>query len=133
MSKQIYYNIDDIRSRGAIYNLIFGEKSNGKSYQVKLKIMLENYINTGRRFILMRRWDADIKNNWIESYFANMDISSLTGGKYNTIVKYKNEILFANNLLTDDGTIKTKRGEKVRLCNTFIIRATLFKCRFYRL
>lgn len=112
MSKQIYYNIDEIRSKNATYNLIFGEKSNGKSYQVKLKIMLENYIKNKRRFILMRRWEADIKNNWIESYFSNMDIENLTNGVYNTIIKYKNEILFAKNILQEDGSIKTKRGEK---------------------
>lgn len=110
--KQVYYNIDEIRSKGCTYNLIFGEKSNGKSYQVKLKIMLENYLKTGRRFMLMRRWDADIKNNWIESYFSNMDIESLTNKKYNTIIKYRNEILFANNIIDKEGSIKTKKGEK---------------------
>lgn len=112
-NKQIYYNIDEIRSKGAIYNLIFGEKSNGKSYQVKLKIMLENYIKNNRRFILMRRWDADLKNNWIERYFNNMDIAKMTDNKYNTIVKYRNEIYFANNKLDKESRIKTTRGEKI--------------------
>lgn len=100
-NKQIYYNIDEIESKKATYNLIFGEKSNGKSYQVKLKIMLKKYLETGRRFILMRRWDADLKNNWIERYFSNMDIETLTNKKYNTIIKYRNEILFANNEVTE--------------------------------
>ena len=112
-TKQIYWNIENIMSKNAIYNLVFGEKSNGKSYQVKLIVMLKKYIETGSRFILMRRWDADIKNNWIESYFSNMDITSLTKGKYNTVIKWRNEIYFANNILTEDGAIKTKKGEKI--------------------
>lgn len=111
-TKQVYYNIDEIDSKGCIYNLIFGEKSNGKSYQVKLKKMLKKYLETGRRFILMRRWDADMKNNWIESYFSNMDVESMTDKKYNTIIKYRNEILFAKNIIGEDGSIKTKKGEK---------------------
>ena len=36
-SKQIHYNIDAITKLNATYNLIYGEKSNGKSYQVKHK------------------------------------------------------------------------------------------------
>lgn len=111
--KQIYYNIDNIRKLNCIYNLIFGEKSNGKSYQIKTKIMLDNYLKTGRRFILMRRWAEDLKNDWITAYFRNIDIDKLTNGKYNTIVKYKSEILFAKNELLDDGKIKTKKGEKI--------------------
>ena len=37
MAKQIHYNIDNISNEHANFNLIYGEKSNGKSYQVKHK------------------------------------------------------------------------------------------------
>lgn len=124
--KQIYYNIDSIREKHCIYNLIFGEKSNGKSYQVKLKILLEHYLETGRRFILMRRWAEDLKNDWISGYFRNMDIAKMTNNKYNTIIKFKSEILFAKNVMDKDGNIKTVKGEKIRICDSIIIRTTLF-------
>lgn len=39
---QVHYNLDNIDSRNAIYNVIYGEKSNGKSYQVKHKKQLKN-------------------------------------------------------------------------------------------
>ena len=36
-TKQVHYKIDNISAEKAIINLIYGEKSNGKSYQVKHK------------------------------------------------------------------------------------------------
>lgn len=75
--------------------------------------MLENYLETGRRFILMRRWAEDLKNDWIIGYFRNMDIASLTNNKYNTVIKYKSDILFAKNIVNDDGQVKTVKGEKI--------------------
>ena len=35
--KIVHYSIDEIDSKGANVNLIWGERSNGKSYQVKHK------------------------------------------------------------------------------------------------
>ena len=35
--KIVHYNMDEIDKIGANYNLIWGERSNGKSYQVKHK------------------------------------------------------------------------------------------------
>ena len=112
-NNQIYYNMDNIDSKNCIYNIIFGEKSNGKSYQVKLKKGIKKYLETGRRFILMRRWDTDMKNNWVESYFQNLDIEELTKGKYNVAIKYKNEILLAKRTINENGEIKTKKGERM--------------------
>ena len=112
-NKQIYYNIDNIDKLNCTYNLIFGEKSNGKSYQIKTKKMIEKFIKTRRRFILMRRWEIDMKNNWVESYFSNVDIQKLTDNKYNTVVKFRNEIYLANNILDEHNSVKTKRGEKI--------------------
>ena len=67
--KQVHYNIDKIDKLDANFNLIYGEKSNGKSYQVKHKKAVEHYLETGKRFILLRRWREDISNLWIEQYF----------------------------------------------------------------
>ena len=44
--KQIHYNMDNIDKIGARFNLIYGERSNGKSYQVKHKKAVEKYLNT---------------------------------------------------------------------------------------
>lgn len=107
--KQIHYNLDTIESLGATFNLIVGEKSNGKSYQVKHKRAIENYLKTGNRFILLRRWREDLTNLWIEQYFADVDVEKLTNNKYQTITVYRKVIYFAN--VSEDG--KIKRGEKI--------------------
>lgn len=54
--KNIRYNLDEIDKLNARFNLIYGERSNGKSYQVKHKKAVLKYVKTGKRFILMRRF-----------------------------------------------------------------------------
>ena len=135
MKKQIHYNIDNIDKEDALFNIIFGEKSNGKSYQVKHKKAIEHYLKTGKRFILIRRWREDISNLWIEQYFADVDVEKITNGKYNCIVQYRKVIYFANYNTEKDKVI---RGEKIRLCSSTLYRATLFwrifsRCRCYNL
>ena len=47
--KMIYYNIDNINKEGANINLMYGERSNGKSYQVKDKKMFRPYLHDTKR------------------------------------------------------------------------------------
>ena len=108
--KQIHYNIDNILKEDANFNLIYGEKSNGKSYQVKHKIGVLHYIETGNRFILLRRWREDISNLWIEQYFADVDVEKITNNKYNCITQYRKVLYFS---IYDKETGKTKRVEKI--------------------
>lgn len=110
MKKQIHYNIDNIDKENANFNIIFGEKSNGKSYQVKHKWAVEHYLNTGNRFILLRRWREDISTLWIEQYFADVDVVKLTKGKYNCITVYRKALYFS---IYEVETGKTKRFEKI--------------------
>ena len=108
--KQIHYNIDNILKEDANFNLIYGEKSNGKSYQVKHKIGVLHYLETGMRFILLRRWREDISNLWIEQYFADVDVEKLTNNKYNCITQYRKVLYFS---IYDKETGKVKRVEKI--------------------
>lgn len=126
--KQIPYNIDKIDEENANINIILGEKSNGKSYQVKHKKGIRHYLGThltkeeksfivreawtkeNHRFILMRRWREDISNLWIEQYFADVDVLQETEGKYNTINCYRKVLYLAN---YDVETGKITRGEKI--------------------
>lgn len=111
MSKQItHYNLDTIDKEDAIINIIYGERSNGKSYQVKHKKAVIKYLKTGKRFILMRRWKEEITTEKIEQYFADVDVCSLTEDKYNCISMYKKQLFLSN---YDNETGKTKRGERI--------------------
>ena len=115
--KQVHYDILPIKSKNCNYYLIYGEKSNGKSYQAKNNVALEDYLHKelydylheGYRFILLRRWREDITNLWIEKYFSDVDIKKITNGKYNCISVYKKEIYFSN----ADDSGKVTRGEKI--------------------
>lgn len=122
-SKQIHYNIDNISKINANFNLIYGEKSNGKSYQVKhkkaiipyleeceKKKLIQDSINSNERFILLRRWKEDINNLWIEQYFSDVDIEKLTNGKYNCISCYR-KVLYLS--IYDVEQNKIKRFEKI--------------------
>jgi len=108
--KKTHYNIDNLDSMGCLYNLAFGSRSDGKSYQVKHKKMVGKYLKTGRRFILLRRWNEEIKSEKIEQYFSDVDVSGMTNAKYNCIVMYKKQLYLAS---YDFENSKTTRGEKI--------------------
>lgn len=108
--KIVHYNLDNIEKENAIINLIVGERSNGKSYQVKHKKGVEKYLKTGKRFILMRRWKEEITTEKIEQYFADVDVSKLTDDKYNCITIYRKQLFLS---YYDNEKHKTARGEKI--------------------
>ena len=110
VKNQVHYNLDEIDKIGARINLIYGERSNGKSYQVKHKKAVEKYIKTGKRFILMRRLREEITSEKIEQYFQDVDVQKLTNGKYNCITLYR-KLLYLS--IYDSETGKTKRFEKI--------------------
>ena len=95
---------------GARINLIYGERSNGKSYQLKHKKAIEKYLKTGKRFILMRRLREEITTEKVEQYFQDVDIPKLTKGKYNCITLYRKNLFLS---VYDNETGKTKRYEKI--------------------
>lgn len=128
-TKQVHYNIDNIDKENANFNLIYGEKSNGKSYQVKHKKAVEHYLKTGNRFILLRRWREDISNLWIEQYFSDVDVAKLTNNKYNCITCYR-KVLYLG--IYDAENNKTIKGEKIRLCNGIVNRTTHVECFIFR-
>lgn len=129
--EKVHYNIDTIDKLGANFNLIIGERSNGKSYQVKHKKGILKYLNNtityhdyytnkgkiieenikaGSRFVLMRRWREEISSDWVEKYFDDVDILELTSGKYNCVTLFKKKI-YLSIYNTEDGS--TKRGDVI--------------------
>lgn len=84
----MFYSLDRILSKNADYNVIFGERSNGKTYATLL-YGLKQYIATGKQMAYIRRWREDLRGKRAESLFANHVangiIQELTGGKYNEV------------------------------------------------
>ena len=131
MSKIVHYNLDPIDKEGANFNLIWGEKANGKSYQVKHKKgifkyleetldyntfytdrlkVIERLVKEKSRFILLRRFKEELTSSWIEAYFSDVDIEKLTSGEYNMITMFRKELYLS---FYDIEKHKTKRGEKI--------------------
>lgn len=89
-----YYSLDDILSKNADYNIIFGERSNGKTYAA-LKYGIERYIKTGEQMAYIRRWREDLRGKRAENLFANHVanglIEELTDGKFNEVFYLSNK------------------------------------------
>ena len=102
-----HYNIDKLVACNADFNILYGERSNGKSYQLKYKRAVIKYLETGKRFILLRRYREDITTSSIEQYFQDVDVERLTKGKYNCITVYRKQIFLSN---FNSETFKTTRG-----------------------
>lgn len=81
-----YYRLNKILSTGARWLLIYGKRSNGKSYAVKEHVLSEAF-KKGSQFILLRRWDVDIKQRELLLYFADLEqvVIEMTSGVYNGV------------------------------------------------
>lgn len=91
ISKNKYYSLTNILKKDAQYNIIFGQRSNGKTYAVK-KYGLEKYIKTGEQMAYIRRQDIDLKKDKCDSLFSDLEkngvVSDLTHGEYTNIYYY---------------------------------------------
>lgn len=55
-----FYSLTEIEKRKCQYNIIIGERSNGKTFACLEKI-LKTYLKTGKQGAIIRRWDTDFK------------------------------------------------------------------------
>ena len=83
-----YYSLNKINKKNATYNVIFGERSNGKTYAT-LKQVLENYFDKGSQFAYIRRWSVDVQpkrmNNLFNAIIEDGYLEKLSGGKFTAI------------------------------------------------
>ena len=88
MSK--YYSLTAINRKNATYNVIFGERSNGKTYAT-LKQGVIDYIKNGSQMAYVRRWKEDITGRRASRLFASLvengEIPKLTNNQF-TGVQY---------------------------------------------
>ena len=99
-----YYDISEMLKTKAEYMMLLGQRSNGKSYQVK-KTVLEDFYYNGTKFIYLRRWKADIKQKEVSTYFDDIPISKFTNREYNS-VKAMNWFIYLCKI--EDGVIVEK-------------------------
>lgn len=89
--RQKFYSLKSIMQKNAQYNVIFGERSNGKTYSV-LKYALERYTKHGEQLALVRRWQDDFTGKrgatMFDALVANREIAKLTDGEWTGIYYY---------------------------------------------
>lgn len=79
-----FYDIEPINNTNAVYRMIMGQRSNGKTYSVMKKIITD-YLTEGKRAAYVRRYDEDITPKNIQDLFSPQRdlIIELSGGKFN--------------------------------------------------
>lgn len=86
--KNKYYSLKPILKKECQYNMIIGERSNGKTYSTLL-YGVEKYCKNGEQFAYIRRWREDFIGKrgsvLFDSLVKNGEIEKLTDGKYNSI------------------------------------------------
>lgn len=118
-----YYSLKNIQRKDATYNVIFGERSNGKTYAV-LKQALENYKKDGSQFAYVRRWQDDIKARRASTVFNGLaedgTIEKLFDGEYTGVTYYSGKFY----LCTFDDNGKAIYSDSDVLGYTFALSET---------
>ena len=94
--KPQYYSPEKILKIGALYNIIYGQRSNGKTYSL-VDLMLSHYAETGESSAYIRRLDSELESKMLETLVAPHvgKVEKWTGGKFNTIVYRSRKFYFA--------------------------------------
>lgn len=83
-----FYSLTNILNKKADYNIIFGERSNGKTYAT-LAYGIKRYVQTGEQMAYIRRWREDLRGKRAENLFsnhvANGYIEEVTKGEFNAV------------------------------------------------
>lgn len=83
--KPKFYSLDKIKKKNAIYNVIIGERSNGKTFAV-LKEGVDKFLAGEGQIAIIRRWKEDITGKRASGIFNALNenglIKKLSKGKY---------------------------------------------------
>lgn len=90
------------QEKNVAWFIIFGQRANGKSYFWK-KHCLENAYKKGEKFIYLRRNKADIKENYVTTYFDDVPVKQITKGTYEGVMAYHGFLYFYN--IDEDGKV----------------------------
>ncbi len=89
--KTKYYSLDKILKANAQYNMIIGERSNGKTYST-LEYAVKKWVERGEQTAIVRRWAEDLRGKRAQTIFSSLVsngfISDITGGQWNGVYYY---------------------------------------------
>ena len=96
-----YFSLEAILDYNADYNIIIGERSNGKTYATLL-YSVEQFVKSGykNQTAIVRRWKEDIRSKRADTLYraleSNGEISRITGGMYSEVY-YSNGKYYLSN------------------------------------
>ena len=124
-----YYSLDEIKKEHAHYNLIFGERSNGKTFAV-LSEIVSNYYKYGKQGAYIRRMSEDFTGKRGATLFEALidsdgknTISELTEGYWTSVYYYGSRWYLCNYVEKDNGEYERETDE-TPFCYGFAISAT---------
>lgn len=80
-----WYSLDNILKYDVQYYMIFGERSNGKSYAVD-KYIIDKFFKEGKQFGFVKRYEDDIKAKYMSEVFNHLEEYILD--EYNHRIKF---------------------------------------------
>ena len=96
-----FYSLKNILSKNADYNIIFGERSNGKTY-ASLEYAIREFYKSGykNQMAYLRRWKEDIRGKRADTLFSGLTnsgiVHEITKGEYSTVY-YQNGKYYLSN------------------------------------
>lgn len=94
-----YYSLENILKQNARYNIVYGERSNGKSYAV-WKYAIENYARNGEKIAVIRRMQEDFRQSrayeMTNGVVSNGEVRKATNGRWDRIYYRAARWYFAN-------------------------------------
>lgn len=94
-----YYSLKKILSKHATYNLIIGERSNGKTFAV-LEYCLKKFFENKEQCAILRRWQEDIIGRRASGIFSALNengiVSKLSNGEYSHVTYYAGKFFVCN-------------------------------------
>ena len=92
-----YYSLKRILAEKAQYNMVIGERSNGKTYSV-LYYGIENYCKDGSQLAIVRRWQDDFRGKrgatMFDALVNNDVVRKLTKGEWTNVYSYSGRWYF---------------------------------------
>lgn len=80
-----FYSLSHILAQGAQYNMVIGERSNGKTFAA-LEYGLTQYVQSGKQMAYVRRWKEDYRGKRGENLFSGLisanKIEEITAGQW---------------------------------------------------
>lgn len=120
-----YYSLYKILKKNAIYNVIYGKRSNGKTYAALL-YGLKQYFKNGSEIAYIRRWGDDFKGKrgltLFNAIVENGEIEKLSGGMW-TDIFYFGGRWYLCRYQEDDKGHRERIKDEIPFCYGFSLNA----------